>query len=227
MQKAFNDLSFTHERMKSEKEEEIRKLNELLEAQDDVWLAENDHLLDGGESESEFGDETLVNIDVEKSSAEKPAHSISTPHGIKHVGNSQPSPSRPPIIHMLSRTISGSFISNISKQATPAPSDTESESGSQVYLDFSSDDDTFDFDRTFDGSMDETQPAKDTHSTHTPIPSHPLMQLRSPSSTPTPPILDSDRDYKKKIERVVEERDEARHEFQLKVSNYHLFVCSS
>ena len=99
-----------------------------------------------------------------------------------------------------------------------------------MYLDFSNDDDTFNFDRTYDGGVDETQSAKDTHSARTPILlGPPLMQLRSPSSTPTStsPIVDSYRDYKKKIERIVEERDEARHEVQLKVSSYHLFMCSS
>lgn len=62
LQKAFDSLSLTHQRICDEKDGELRKLNELLEAQDDAWLEEHDAFLDE-ENASEVGDETLVNLD--------------------------------------------------------------------------------------------------------------------------------------------------------------------
>lgn len=124
---------------------------------------------------------------------------------------------RPPIVHTLSRTISGSFISNISKQATPAPSDTGSEDGSQVYLDYSNDDDNYDFDQTFIGGMDEEHTIKAPEKPRAIVLTTPHVQIRTPSSTPTPPVSYSGRNQRKTIERLVEERDEARHELHMKV----------
>lgn len=47
------------------KDEEIRKLNEILNMQDDKWLEGNDDLLDSENNEEGVGDETLVDFDAD------------------------------------------------------------------------------------------------------------------------------------------------------------------
>ena len=50
--------------MMETKDEEIHKLNDMLDMQDDRWLEENDDLLDNEDNERGVGDETLVDFDA-------------------------------------------------------------------------------------------------------------------------------------------------------------------
>ena len=132
---------------------------------------------------------------------------------------------RPPPVHTLSRTISGSFISNISKQATPAPSDIDSEHGSQIYLDFPLEPPSnLDWTLVNDGT-DEIGTGHLEYPT-----AHSAKQLgvalQTPSMTPEPLEDGPRRDQRKRIERLTEERDEARRELEKKVSTllYLFFV---
>lgn len=120
-------------------------------------------------------------------------------------------------MHTLSRTISGSFISNISKQATPAPSDIDSEQGSQIYLDFPLE---------TPSNLGWTLVNDGDNESGTGYLNYPTassakqleVTLQTPSMTPEP-LEDRLRgDQRKRIETLTEERDEARRELEKKVS---------
>ncbi|KAH8107317.1 hypothetical protein DFH11DRAFT_1227591 [Phellopilus nigrolimitatus] len=259
LQNAFNDLKFdrdTLEAAKSRQEEEselllekqarmIDKLGDahiLQNATDDdfgdiTMVDEDDEDDNAFEKEIDIGlgDETMVNDSDDGSGIVElcEPHTLSGKSLDDHLTDAEPLLG-PPIALGLTRTKSGSFISNISKQPTPAPSDSGSEPGTPGHIDdltfFDTEPSLTDPDVTYvDGAnnmISDNEFALGIHDTLAlPGKSRSALQSHTPLSTPSPSgkMGDCSRNkvelvLKRRIEELVEERDEVRRECQEKLA---------
>ncbi|KAI5118487.1 hypothetical protein M0805_003519 [Coniferiporia weirii] len=225
LQCAFDKLTSAQNALEREKCAEVRKLNELLEAQDDLILDLKDELSRQTDFEVDLGDTTMVNdSDITMAPDEPntpPPLSVESRVLAKTNLKAHGLPQEP--IFCLMRTKSGSFISSISKQPTPAPSDSGTEPGSPVHVEdyFDSEIGSFDPDATYTNDNGEFASESQSMPARGKFQSDP--RINTPFSSPPPSLkktgdggrgaIESER--RRRIEELVDERNEGRRELQV------------
>ncbi|THH03413.1 hypothetical protein EW145_g6273 [Phellinidium pouzarii] len=249
LRSALEQLSYERDTLENEKSQEVKRLIELLEAQDDELLEMRDELFLQKEAEVELGDITMVDDEIVIAFDEThsppsyvlyPVDATDADHLIFRESDNNNNIERfpetkdnsrkllkPPVAISLMHTQSGSFISSISKQPTPLPSESGSEPSSPMPVDDYLDAELgpFDPDCTYVDSSGET--SLDPQETNGSDKSRAGLQVYTLLSTPPPPLKrtdgsswgEIDLERRRRIEELVEERNEARRELQIKVAS--------